>query len=475
MRYLRAILAMLCVLTLLAYGQGESETTAASTAAYAFNEQATSSAKQRFLDSVARDTWLYLQSDSATASHLPYSWWSASLPGGDYANTTEIGLYALSWLAAYDLDRPWSPSWTATETELHAVLDQLRAWQTGSQAYQPHGPNAYQESVFYQWYWISWTPPVVGADVGTNQVVPSLDNAWLTASLITIREYAQANSRPALAQKVDAILEDMDFKVWYDNATHLFSWGDVQNPQGGGLADYYSAESRIINFVGRALDQLSREEFLLSLTALEQSAATYDGITVEKVSWNGAYFLYTSPALFIREMHSSYGANTMAPATQAQIAYARNQGYDAWGFSDCYDVGDGRYVNQGTPPVAMPNPPETRPGLVTPHASGLALITALNSEALTNLTVISETYPCAYAPAYGFRDAVMTDPDAVDYGQCSARFSALAQEWLFLGLVNHETGFIWRYFYRDPAVMRTHVEMYGGAMVYLPLITRSAP
>ncbi|MGB9873281.1 MAG: hypothetical protein ACPLYD_16690, partial [Anaerolineae bacterium] len=56
-----------------------------------------------FLDALARDTWTYLRSDAATAHHLPYSWWSSTLPGGDYANPAEIGLYALSWLAAYDL------------------------------------------------------------------------------------------------------------------------------------------------------------------------------------------------------------------------------------------------------------------------------------------------------------------------------------------------------------------------------------
>jgi hypothetical protein len=424
-----------------------------------------------FLDTLARDTWAYLHSEQATAHHLPYSWWSASLPGGDYANPAEIGLYALSWLAAYDLGRPWSPSWAATEAELHAILDQLRAWQTGSQTYQPHGPNAYQNSVFYQWYWISWDPPVVGANIDLNQLVPSVDNAWLAASIITVREYAQANSHPYLAQKADAILQDMDFRLWYDDATYLFYWGDVENPQGGGQADFYSTESRIINFVVRALGQLSRVEFLLSLAALEQPAATYDDITVEKVSWNGAYFLYTSPALFIREMHTPYGTNTITPATQAQMAYALSQGYDAWGFSDCYDVGDGEYVKQGASPVAMPDPPETRPGLVTPHASGLALITPLAADALANLQATAALFDCAYDSPYGFRDSVMANPDAPDHGQCSDRYSALAQAWIFLAIVNHENDFIGRYFYRDPGVVLAHVEMYGGT-VYLPLVVR---
>ncbi len=42
----------------------------------------------------------------------------------------------------------------------------------------------------------------------------------------------------------------------------------------------------------------------------------------------------------------------------------------------------------------------------------------------------------------------------------------------FLALVNHESGFIWRYFYRHPGVFQAHIEMHGGARVYLPLVLR---
>jgi hypothetical protein len=422
-----------------------------------------------FLDQLAGDTWAYLSSDWATENHLPWSWRSTfpSLSGGDYANSAEIGLYALSWLAAYDLQRSWSPSWTETESEVVAILDQLRAWQSGSQSEQPHGPNAYQDGVFYQWYWISWTPPVVGTQTGDNHLVPSVDNAWLAASLITIREYAEENGHTAMAQKADTILTDMDFSLWYHTDTHRFSWGGIEDPQGGSQADYYSNENRIINFIARALGQLTAEEFDLSLQALNQPSASYDGITVEKTAWDGSYFTYASPALFIREMDTSYGAGTILPATQAQIAYAQAEGYDAWGLSDCYDVRDGGYVQQGAPP-AMSGSPESRPGLVTPHASGLALITPLSTDAITNLQTISATFTCAYSSTYGFQDSVMADPAAPDYGQCSYRFSALAQEWMFLAIVNHETGFVWEYFYQDVGVVTAHQEMLGYR-IYLPL------
>ncbi len=134
------------------------------------------SGAEETLNTIARDTWAHLSNARITVNHLPSSWWSPDIPGGDYANPAEIGLYALSWLAAYDLGRPWSPSWRQTEAGVSAILDRLRARQTGSQSSQPHGPNAYRNSVFYQWYWISWNPPVVGANIGNNHLVPSVDN-----------------------------------------------------------------------------------------------------------------------------------------------------------------------------------------------------------------------------------------------------------------------------------------------------------
>ena len=64
----------------------------------------------------------------------------------------------------------------------------------------------------------------------------------------------------------------------------------------------------------------------------------------------------------------------------------------------------------------------------------------------------------------------MTRPGAPDYGQCSYRFSALAQEWIFLSLANHNKGFIWTYFYRDPGVRTAHAEMFSTYLNHLPLI-----
>jgi beta-glucanase (GH16 family) len=62
-------------------------------------------------------------------------------------------------------------------------------------------------------------------------------------------------------------------------------------------------------------------------------------------------------------------------------------------------------------------------------------------------------------PDYGFHDSVMTKAGST-YGQCSDRFSALAQEWIFLSIVNYENGMVWNSFYRDDGVVAAHAEMY---------------
>ena len=220
-----------------------------------------------FLDSVARDTWNYLHSSQATNEiiSLPYSWSSAKYPkGGHHSNPAEIGLYALSWIAAFDLKRPWSPTWTDTERNVTKILDQLMVWQNNN--------NSYKNKVFYQWYWVD------RGEVGNNtgdKVVPSIDNAWLAMSLITIREYSRETNRTDLESKCNALLSKMNFtELWYHPTTHRFTLGDLEDPQAGHEADYFSNENRIINFVSRSLGQLSPEEFNESLKRLDQHVST---------------------------------------------------------------------------------------------------------------------------------------------------------------------------------------------------------
>jgi hypothetical protein len=438
-------------------------------------------AQEIFLDTVAQRTWNYLRSNWATDNHLPWSWRSRRFPGGDYANPTEIGLYLLSYVGAYEMRESWSPSLNALDAELAAVLDQLRAWQDGSQPPDPNaGPNAFQNKVFYRGYWINQNPPRVGGTtlIDYNHEVPSIDNAFLAASLMTIREWAKLNSRliePSdeltLVKISTDILDDMDFRLWYNDTTHLFQLGGVQDPMLGVPADYYSNENRLINFVARALGDLSTQEFINSMNALAKPIGTYNGITVNKVAWDGSLFTYLAPALFLREIESDYLAETIAPAIQAQIAYADDENYSVWGLSDAYDLCDNPtpplYRHQGARPLAPTNSddPEQRLGLVTPHATALALITSYARDnaynyadeavaALRHMAGFGQLYDATY----GFKDSLMALRDDSQHGDASCLYSALAQAYILLAIAEHRTGFIWKYFYLDPEVQLAHQE-----------------
>lgn len=417
-----------------------------------------------FLSQLAERTYAYLSSGWTTSNHLPWSWRSEKMEGGDYANTTEIGLLMLAHLGAYNMAEDWSPDWETVEDEVFAILDQLRAWQKGSQESQPNGPNAYENSVFYQWYWVNHVPPIVGASDG-DHLVPSIDNAFLAASLMTVRGYAEQHKLGILEAKADTILDDMDFTLWYNPDTHRFTWGAVENPGGGTGADYLSNENRIINFVARSLGHLSSEEFVQSLDALTQNPMRYsrdtddtgDDIYVSRPAWDGSYFTYMAPGLFIDEGTTIYADDTISPATEAQMAYALDQGYEAWGLSECFDVEDGNYVQQGARP-APSGDPETRSGLVSPHASAMALVTRYADDAWANLETLAALIPDAYHAEYGFRDCMNVNPESAHYLKYSWRFSALNQEWLFLSIVNNRTNFIRENFYNDEGVQAAHEE-----------------
>ncbi len=424
--------------------------------------------QETFLDTLAQKTWAYISSDWATDNHLPWSWRSATISGGDYVNTTEIGMYMLSYIAANELGETEMPS---VESEIGAVLDQLLAWQTGSQSDQQNGANAYKNSVFYQWYWVNPDPshnrpPIVGAS-DNDHVVPSIDNALLAACLMTIRGWADEKALLELHDKADAILKSMDFTLFYNNARHRFRLGAPESPAGGVDADYYSNENRIINFVARALGQLTPEEFQASIDALEQPEGTYTAstgaFTVKRVAWDGSLFTYLVPGLFFHEIGTYYDTNTIEPAVGAQIAFAHDQQYTAWGFSDTFDIEDRGYIQSGALPTSMTTSPkavEDHPGVVTPHASALALMTSYADEAAANLQTLS-TFDSLYDPMYGFKDSVMVKTDDPNYGVASERFSELAQTYILLSIAQHKTGFIWKYFYADSDVAATDQELFG--------------
>lgn len=393
-----------------------------------------------FVDTLATRTWNYL--DSATTNHLPWSWMDSLGDGGKYCNPTEIGFYMLCNVGAYELNLI---SWDSAAAEIELTLSHLATWQNGT--------NSHDSSLFYQWYWPD------SLSVGYNSVdsvVPSVDNAWLAVTLMTIREYADSNDTLPKADSIqircDSILGKLDFLAWYDPTTRRFYHGAYRNPRGGFEWNFYSNENRIINFVARALTQLDRDDFLASLTALGSCGGFYDAIKVRRTNWDGSYFTYTVPALFINEMETCYGDSTIDPATSAQIEYARASSYTTWGISDAY--WDTTYMKLGAPPRCSPDGSDPDSGIVAPHVSALALITSYDSLAIANLRTLADSFPRLYHHSLGFFDSVRDSTK-----EPGSRFSALGQEYIFLSLMNYRDSLLWTYFYGYAGVQTAHDEL----------------
>jgi hypothetical protein len=79
-----------------------------------------------------------------------------------------------------------------------------------------------------------------------------------------------------------------------------------------------------------------------------------------------------------------------------------------------------------------------------------------------HLELLVATFPEVYDSSanYGFKDSANVNPQSADYQKVSSRFSALAQQWIFLSIVNRETGFIWEYFYKNDGVRKAHNDLF---------------
>jgi hypothetical protein len=238
------------------------------------------------------------------------------------------------------------------------------------------------------------------------------------------------------------------------------------------LQNYYSNENRIVNFMARTLDieydrnQFGKEKFLDSLNSLVTNSATYNGITVNSVNWDGSYFTYVTPALFVREMDTAYGVSTIDKATEAQISYATDKGYAAWGISDCYDVEDRDYVKRGAPPRGSNDPSNDKDdGLITPHVSALALLTGQAENAKANLQKLKSDYPSVYDDRYGFKDSINLDASGPDYKKQSNTICGLDQGWMLMAIGNYLNSTLHKYFHQNPGVTRAYNEMNNLSLV----------
>jgi hypothetical protein len=394
----------------------------------------------------AHDTWASFEAMTDARSGLPADVLNADGSTSVQTSTTNIGAYMWSAVVAERMGLMRRGELVARLSRTLRTLDRMERY----------------NGQFYNWYdhrsgekLTVWPP--TGEPL--TPILSSVDNAWLAVGLKIV-----ANSVPPLSRRADALYQGIDFGFYYrpDVNRILFHYVPSNPASSPCCYDTVVSESRIADYIGIAKGELPQKEYYgrwrsfpdtcdwswqetkpVGVTRqyfgvnVFEGAYPYDGMLITP-SWGGSMFEALMPSLFVPEemwAPRSWGVNH--PLTvRAQIFHGMQEAhYGYWGFSpsnipeggyDAYGVDgigmnpDGGYSNEDHTGVdngfegcraGTPAPSEYPNGVVTPHASFLALRYAPR-EALSNLERLRTAFPGLYGK-WGFRDSVNVDTGAV--------------------------------------------------------------
>ncbi len=402
----------------------------------------------------AEHTWASLVAMTDPDSGLPADSLEADGTPSVQTSTTNIGAYLWSTVVAERLGIIGHGEAVDRLTQTLTTLD-------GMERHQPSGQ-------YFNWYdhstgakLIAWPP--TGAPL--KPILSSVDNGWLAAGLKVVAG-AEAGAAPVVAAKAKALFDSMHFGFYYranvNRIAFFYAPSDGESPC---CYDTVVSESRIATYIGIATGEIPPKAYFgswrtfpatcdwswqetqpigVSRTYLGVSvfegAYPYDGFKVVP-GWGGSMFEALMPDLFVPE--DQWGPRSWAVNHPLTVAAQIHHGlvdtdYGYWGFSpsnipeggyDAYGVDaigmnpDGYFSNEdhlgvnhgfgdcpGRPAVPDPAPSAYTDGVVTPHASFLALRFA-PEQALANLANLRSDFDIY--DKWGFRDSVNVDTGAV--------------------------------------------------------------
>jgi hypothetical protein len=355
--------------------------------------------------------------------------------------------------------------------------------------------------LYYNWYdahtgakLTTWPP--TGDPL--KPFLSSVDDGWLATGLKVV-----ADSVPELSTRAQALYDAMDFGLFYvPSVNRIMFWYAPDTGESACCYDTAASESRIADYIGIAKGELPDKEYFGRWRTFPDTcdwswqetrpvgfSRTYFGVSVFEgaypyagmrvmPSWGGSMFEELMPALFVPEERwapASWGANHPL-VVRAQIHHGLvDAGYGVWGFSPS-NTPEGGYAAYGVDAIGMdpngnpsnenatlvdhgfsgcpgrdpkPDPPPTAytNGVVTPHATFLALRYDPPA-ALANLTALRTRFPGLYGH-WGFRDSVN-----VQTGTVSGAYLSLDQGMIMAALGNALGGDVLRRAFADRSMER---------------------
>ncbi len=407
---------------------------------------------EQMLRAIAGDTWGYFRDLVDRRHHLPMNYVQLKPVRmiGDYASTTDVAMYLLSIVAALDLDLIDYPSALERVRGTLKQLEDLPKW----------------KGFFYNYY------NTTNLQV-TNQYISSVDNGWLAAALVVLRQ-----TFPEVRLQANKLLDAMDFKTFYDPSNGQMRLGYEMKE--GRFSPYHygllSTEARIISVVAIGKGDVGEDHWFRVYRTLPKewtwqrqtpngSYKNYLGHDVfqgyylyddgsQKIpfvpSWGGSLFEFLMPTLVLDE-------RTLAPqglglndqrVVDIHTHYAlKERGFPVWGISPCATPEErhGGYSEFGVAALGAKGYKDE--AIVTPHVSMMALLFA-PEKVEENVRQMLQRFRM-YGP-YGLYDSVDVKTGAVAY-----RYLALDQGMSLIALDNFLTnGAIQRRFAQDPIMKR---------------------
>ncbi len=408
-----------------------------------------------FLKEVAGDTWRFFDEITDAEHGLPLdnirlgekTPLGEGVWIGDYTNITNVGVFLMSVVSAYDMGFITKDDAVARIRKVLTTMEKLECHKSGF-------PFNYYDTTLL---------------VPTSYFVSFVDSGWLYLGY-----YVAKNAFPEeLSEQVGRLLARANFKFFYDPVANQMYHGYYGNMDV--YTDYrygvFYAEPRAAIYMAIARGDIPEKIWFegvvrtfpanykwQSQTPKARTERTvlgykyvggyYEWKDLKYVpSWGGSAFEALMPTVVLEEKMlapEGLGKNDAVHA-QGQMRYAQEElGMPVWGMSPSADPHDS-YSEFGAKPFGIKG---YKAGVVTPHASALAL-EFMPAEAVQNLRKLIKLYDI-YGE-YGFYDAVSVADKKV-----SRKYYSLDQGMILIAINNYlNDGAIRKRFHADPEMKKS--------------------
>ena len=404
---------------------------------------------KEFLKEIAKDTWKFFDNIVDQEHQLPLDTIQLGAKEpiasdgwvGDYTNVTNIGLYLMCLVSAYDFK-------FITEEEaikrIKGTLDTIEKL-------------VHHESGFLYNYYDTTTLEQ------TSYFVSLVDSGWLDAGVYVVK-----NAFPTqLSEQAERILARHNFKFFYDEVEQQMTHGYFAHLKVHSDYHYGSfyTEPRASSYIAIGRGDVPEEHWFRLVRTFPEEYGWQTQVPINRElrttlgytyaggyyqwrgikflpSWGGSMFEAIMPTLILDEAKlapEGLGLNDKR-YVEIQIAYTLEElKYPVWGMSPSSDP-DGTYSEFGVQPLGSKG---YKAGVVTPHAAVLGLEFAPEAT-IKNLRELIARFPI-YGE-YGFYDAV-----TVATGKVARKYLSLDQAMIFVTLNNYlNDGAIRKRFHADP-------------------------